>query len=341
MAIKQKPDESLKNFMTRFNTESLQIRDKDEKVVMAAFMNGLRVEELYYKLVEQPLKNLGELLTRAHAAANAEEAGRLKRESDRELGDRKGRGNPLETKGGQARRNVFDRLSKDKTPAQPPLPEKVYTPLTRPRAQILAVMESEGLGGRPPKMATPRNKRNQDRYCAFHRDVGHDTEGCWALRKEIEDLIQRGFLGRFVQSGRPGQETGRTYRGERGEGYRRDRPERRDAARDYSPDQGTQNLAGVINTIAGGPTGGDIHTARKNRRPLPDGDDSLKRLRMDEEITFGSRDAVPLASGNHEAIVIDVVTNNYRVKKCTSIREVQWTSCSIGCSRSSAWKMDS
>ena len=36
---------------------------------------------------------------------------------------------------------------------------------------------------------------------------------------------------------------------------------------------------------------------------------------MDEEITFGPRGAVPLASGNHEAIVIDVVTNNYRVKK--------------------------
>ncbi|XP_027071898.2 uncharacterized protein LOC113754964 [Coffea eugenioides] len=36
---------------------------------------------------------------------------------------------------------------------------------------------------------------------------------------------------------------------------------------------------------------------------------------MDEEITFGPRDAVPLASGNHEAIVIDVVINNYRVKK--------------------------
>ncbi|XP_027172215.1 uncharacterized protein LOC113771863 [Coffea eugenioides] len=230
-------------------------------------MNGLRVEELYYKLVEQPPKNLGELLTRAHAAANAEEAGRLKRESDRELGDRRGRGNPPEIKGGQARKNVFDRLSKDKAHAQPPLPEKGYTPLTRPRAQLLAVMEAEGLGGRPPKMGMPPNKRNQDRYCAFHRDAGHDTEGCWALRKEIEDLIQRGFLGRFVQPGRPGQKRGRAYREERGEGYPRDRPERRDAARDYSPGQGIQNLAGVINTIAGGPTGGDSHTARKNRRP--------------------------------------------------------------------------
>ena len=73
--------------------------------------------------------------------------------------------------------------------------------------------------------------------------VGHNTEGCWALRKEIEDLIQRGFLGRFVRQGR-------------GEGQRHDRPERRDALRGHSPDQDTQNLAGVINTIAGGPTGG-------------------------------------------------------------------------------------
>ena len=117
-------------------------------------------------------------------------------------------------------------------------------------------MEAEGLVGRPPKMGTPRNKRNQDRYCAFHRDVGHDTEGCWSLRKEIEDLIQYGFLGRFVRQDRPGQESGRTYRRDGGEGQRCDHPERRDIPRDNFPDQDTQNLAGVINTIAGGSTGG-------------------------------------------------------------------------------------
>ncbi|XP_027075706.1 uncharacterized protein [Coffea arabica] len=269
MSIRQRPDESLRNFMTRFNAESLQVRDKDEKVVMAAFTNGLRVEELFYDLAKNPPVNLEELLRRAHEAANAEEAGRLKKESDREIGDRKGRTNPLEVKEAPAKKNVFDRLSKEKTPALPPLSEKTYTPLTRPRAQILAVMEAEGLGDRPPKMGTPRNKRNQDQYCAFHRDVGHDTEGCWALRKEIEDLIQRGFLGRFVR--RPGQEFGRNHYGDRREGQRRDRPERREAPRNHSPDQDTQNLVGVINTIAGGPTGGDSHAARKNKRPPPKG----------------------------------------------------------------------
>ena len=112
------------------------------------------------------------------------------------------------------------------------------------------------MGGRPPKMGTPRNKRNQDWYCALRRDVGHDTEGYWVLRKEIEDLVQRGFLGRFVRQGRPGQEPWRTYRRDRDEGRHRDCLDQRDALRGHSTDQDTQNLAGVINTIAGGPTGG-------------------------------------------------------------------------------------
>ncbi|XP_027082601.1 uncharacterized protein [Coffea arabica] len=104
MAIMQKPDESLRNFMTRFNTESLQIRDKDEKVVMAVFMNRLRVEELFYKLAEKPPGDLEELLTRVHAAANAEEAAHLKRESDREIGDRRGRETPPRTRTARPRR---------------------------------------------------------------------------------------------------------------------------------------------------------------------------------------------------------------------------------------------
>nr|XP_027075927.1 uncharacterized protein LOC113699781 [Coffea arabica] len=117
MAIMQKPDESLRNFMARFNTESLQIKDKDEKVVMATFMNGFRAEELFYKLAEKPPGDLEELLTRAHATANAEEAARLKRESDRELGDRRGRGNPPETKTAWPRRTFLT----DSQMRKPPL----------------------------------------------------------------------------------------------------------------------------------------------------------------------------------------------------------------------------
>ena len=94
MSIRQKSDESLGNFMTRFNAESLQVRDKDEKVVMVAFTNGLRVEELFYDLAKKPPVNLEELLIRTHAAANTEEAGRLKKKSNRGVRRSEGSGEP-------------------------------------------------------------------------------------------------------------------------------------------------------------------------------------------------------------------------------------------------------
>ena len=40
--------------------------------------------------------------------------------------------------------------------------------------------------------------RDNTRYCEFHRDYGHPTDDCIQLKKEIEYLIQRGYLRRFI-----------------------------------------------------------------------------------------------------------------------------------------------
>ena len=37
-------------------------------------------------------------------------------------------------------------------------------------------------------------------------------------------------------------------------------------------------------------------------------------MKMYEKIVYGSEDAVPLTSNNHETIVIEVITCNYKVK---------------------------
>ena len=47
-------------------------------------------------------------------------------------------------------------------------------------------------------MKTPANKMSKDRYCCFHRDHGHDTKECHQLKEEIQELINCGFLRRFV-----------------------------------------------------------------------------------------------------------------------------------------------
>ena len=41
-------------------------------------------------------------------------------------------------------------------------------------------------------------KRDNTKYCEFHRDHRHRTDDCIYFRKEIEYLIRRGYLRRFV-----------------------------------------------------------------------------------------------------------------------------------------------
>ena len=43
-------------------------------------------------------------------------------------------------------------------------------------------------------------KRDNTKYCEFHRDHGHRTDDCIQLRKEIEYLIRCGHLRRYVAS---------------------------------------------------------------------------------------------------------------------------------------------
>ena len=49
-------------------------------------------------------------------------------------------------------------------------------------------------------MRSDPTKRDNTRYCEFHKDHGHRTDDCIQIRKEIEYLIRRGYLRRFVAS---------------------------------------------------------------------------------------------------------------------------------------------
>ncbi|XP_052181892.1 uncharacterized protein LOC127794686 [Diospyros lotus] len=73
-----------------------------------------------------------------------------------------------------------------------------FTLLNTPRAEILAIIENKDYLKKPRPMKAPANKRSKDKYCRFHRDHGHDTEECHQLKEEIQELINRGFLRRFV-----------------------------------------------------------------------------------------------------------------------------------------------
>ena len=50
----------------------------------------------------------------------------------------------------------------------------------------------------PKKMKGDPNKRNKNKYFHFHRDHGHDTDECYDLKQQIENLIRQGKLRQFV-----------------------------------------------------------------------------------------------------------------------------------------------
>ncbi|RRT57307.1 hypothetical protein B296_00041683 [Ensete ventricosum] len=48
-------------------------------------------------------------------------------------------------------------------------------------------------------MRTRVEEQDCGHYCRFHHDYGHDTEECYNLKNQIEDLIRRGHLDRYIR----------------------------------------------------------------------------------------------------------------------------------------------
>ncbi|GJW08946.1 hypothetical protein Tco_1571369 [Tanacetum coccineum] len=48
-------------------------------------------------------------------------------------------------------------------------------------------------------MTTPVEKRNANKFCEFHGEVGHNTDECMHLKKQIEEMIKAGKLSHLVK----------------------------------------------------------------------------------------------------------------------------------------------
>ena len=59
-------------------------------------------------------------------------------------------------------------------------------------------VKDRGYFSEPPKIQTPIERRDKRKYYRFHRDYGHNTNECQTLKDEIETLIRRGYLSRYM-----------------------------------------------------------------------------------------------------------------------------------------------
>ena len=73
MNIKQQEDEMLRSYITRFNKEALSIDEADNKILMAAFTNGLWKGKFLFSLYKNDPKTMSNVLYRATKYMNAED----------------------------------------------------------------------------------------------------------------------------------------------------------------------------------------------------------------------------------------------------------------------------
>ncbi|GFY88915.1 hypothetical protein Acr_06g0008550 [Actinidia rufa] len=271
--VHQKEIESLKDFVKRFNQAILEVENPSDKVSKAD--KYIAAEEL----------------------AEAKRRRRGKDDHKRKEPDTRRVDYKEETRNKRLDRD--SKCSNDRHPRTPPrCPEFILPPLNAPVAQVLSKIKHEEFIKWPGKINTDPQKRNQNKYCEFHRDHGHNTEDCFQLKEQIADLIKRGYLRKYVVTRPPPNS-----------------PEKR-----YGDNKPT---AGDIQMIHGGfGSGGCLTSSRKKH--------ARSALRLAEEeiynfsssyvgdqtpITFSNDDLRGLHLPHNDALVVSAVIANFNVQR--------------------------
>uniref|UniRef100_A0A2N9FQW8 Uncharacterized protein n=1 Tax=Fagus sylvatica TaxID=28930 RepID=A0A2N9FQW8_FAGSY len=290
LSVKQMEGESLRTFVHRFNGEAMKIDRPKEDVTVTAFMAGLRKGDFLYELCKDPPETMSELMYEATKHMNAEDA--LEAMDDpppkrrKEVEDRK----PEPSK---QKVPKFTETPERKRTTAPPVKFSSFTPLNTPIDKLLLQIQDDPSLRWPGKIRSDPNSRPKNLYCRFHRDHGHLTEECVALKEQVETLIRQGKLQKYVNrptNTRPAKP-----------------PVQREQAEPNRP-----GPVGEIRTIVGGPASGG--TSRASRKAYARQVHNImvvqrppKNIRLDDQIiSFSEEDARGTHQPHDDALVITI-----------------------------------
>uniref|UniRef100_A0A2N9ERC7 RNA-directed DNA polymerase n=1 Tax=Fagus sylvatica TaxID=28930 RepID=A0A2N9ERC7_FAGSY len=245
----------------------------------------LRKGDFLYDLCKDPPETMSELMYEATKHMNAEDALEAmddpppKRRKDTE--DRK----PEPTK--QKVPKFTETLERKRTTA-PPAKFSSFTPLNTPIDKLLLQIQDDPSLRWPGKIRSDPNSRPKNLYCRFHRDHGHLTEECVALKEQVEALIRQGKLQKYVS-----------------------RPAKPQAQKEQT-EHNRPGPIGEIRTIIGGPASGG--TSRASRKAYARQVHNImvvqrppKNIRLDDHIiSFSKEDARGTHQPHDDALVITI-----------------------------------
>ena len=330
LTIKQGTQENLKSYVQRFNAESLKIDVLDEKFAVTAFIAGLGLQskDLMFSISKNSQANMAEVLAKAEKYINGEEALISKKESSsarKERGtiDRR-RGRSLKRPGDQRkslgaererspkrRGSLRDRLGPPQSERRRRYSPQRFTPLTASVSQVLHEVRNEQFLRWPAQMKSDPATRDNTKYCEFHRDYGHRTDNCIQLRREIEYLIQRRYLRRFISPGNQAQSQTQNQN----QAPTQPPPPRQTTTQHQQP-------LGEIHVISGGfAGGGESSSARKaHLRSIRSADmgevQAVSKVpRVDTTITFSDSDLEGCQHPHDDPLVVRAIVANTTVHR--------------------------
>ena len=158
-------------------------------------------------------------------------------------------------------------------------------------------------------MKSDPTTRYNYRYCEFHRDYGHRTDDCIQLKREIEYLIRREYLRRFISP----------------ENQSQNQAQNQAPAQQPPPRQTTtqhQQPLGEIHVISGGfAGGGESSSAQKaHLRSIRSAEivkiQAVSKLpRLDTSITFSDSDLEGCQHPHDDPLVVRAVVANKTVHR--------------------------
>ncbi|GJQ94236.1 hypothetical protein Tco_0005375 [Tanacetum coccineum] len=104
----------------------------------------------------------------------------------------------LNFEGCSGRKQNFDRKGDFRNQQRSERRRDKFTLLTKSPREIMAL--DKGKFKAPPPMTTPVEKRNNNKFCEFHGEVGHTTDEYMHLKRQIGEMIKAGKLSHGGQT---------------------------------------------------------------------------------------------------------------------------------------------
>ncbi|KAF3547503.1 hypothetical protein DY000_02008188 [Brassica cretica] len=200
----------LRDYIARFNQEKVAVLECSIPTAISAIKRALLPDGgLYKELTMYPCKTMEDVLSRAWAQVKWEEnvASRAKAQPKQDQksarsdqGNRDEKSSQRATKDSRNRnqgRFQYRPLEKEEGMSVSTWPDISHLSISTP--ELVNVLSQMGQQVKwPQKMKAPDSFRNPGLWCDFHRDHGHKTEDCVALRIEVNELLQKGHLREFL-----------------------------------------------------------------------------------------------------------------------------------------------